>query len=104
MRGNLAFLREGGQHDFVKKINVKRLTLCVKFVFRSPSRSRLQAEHLDELEKIPPYNQGRLALEDYRQIRAYLTKVMDPSAMCKVIEFLAGVKPFRGLPRVSGHP
>ena len=32
-------------------------------------------EHLDDLEKIPPYNQGKLALEDYRTIKDYLSKV-----------------------------
>ncbi len=33
-------------------------------------------EHLDELETIPPYNQGKLSLEDYRAIKTYLSKVI----------------------------
>ena len=38
-------------------------------------------EHLDDLEKIPPYNQGKLALEDYRTIKDYLSKVTKKSSV-----------------------
>ena len=37
-------------------------------------------EHLDDLEKIPLYNQGKLALEDYRTIKDYLSKVTKRSS------------------------
>ncbi|CAE1150413.1 ALS2 [Acanthosepion pharaonis] len=45
--------------------------------FNSPSKMRMMSSTLEELEKIPPYSEGRITLEYYHKIARYLAMAFD---------------------------
>ena len=44
-------------------------------IYRDPSRTRSNSFSLDALETIPPHEQTSLTVEDFEEIKLYLSKV-----------------------------